>query len=143
MTEEGPPIHRVGRWRRTYLSISFSSSLSLLRNIDVADTMLCCCRTPLRPTDRPAGWLSSAQTVTQTRRLLQFGDTEGCRLRHRRLQKSPIEAGVREQQAERTDDGRNGDFFLLILDASARFLRSAAVVKNQLSSRSPRLARCN
>ena len=74
MTEEGPLTAAA---TAAAAGLIFQSlSLPLLCNIDVANTML------LLPTDAPtgrpagvAGRLPSAQTVTQTRRLLRFGDT--------------------------------------------------------------------
>ena len=126
-----------------------SLSLPLLCNIDVANTML------LLPTDAPtgrpagvAGRLPSAQTVTQTRRLLRFGDTntmdgrtdDGCR--HRRLQKSPIEG----PRATGRKPNATDRFFPLILDASARRppRRGRGIpVVGLVASFSRSLARCN
>ena len=71
VTEEGPLTAAAAA------GLIFQSlSLPLLCNIDVANTMLLPTdRQAQRQTGRPAGRLPSAQTVTQTRRLLQFRDT--------------------------------------------------------------------
>ena len=103
VTEEGPLTTAAAA------GLIFQSlSLPLLCNIDVANTML------LLPTDAPtgrpagvAGRFPSAQTVTQTRRLLQRydGRTDGDAASAIAVYKrAPLK--VREQQAERNRDSK-------------------------------------
>ena len=108
VTEEGGLTAAAAPAAAAAAGLIFQSlSLPLLCNIDVANTMLLPTDSADGRTDSQAGRLPSAQTVTQTRRLLQRydGRTDGDAASAIAVYKrAPLK--VREQQAERNRDSK-------------------------------------